>query len=122
MPKAFGLVPLGFSSLGVGLFCSTGNDSFQGVREVRCLERGHSLFRGVLFGRSVTDHPLETFIYERILGWIERVVRPSDHSYYNLVPSLPHPFKTFYFFSGRRVVVFFLALGITPDMIGSKQS
>lgn len=53
--KAFVLAPLGFSSLGIGQFCSTGSDSFRGLREVRCLERGHLLFWGMLFGRSFTE-------------------------------------------------------------------
>lgn len=70
--KAFGQAPLGFSSLDVEQFCSTGNGSFWGLREVRCTECGHSLFWGLRFGRSLTDHPLETIMYERILGWIEK--------------------------------------------------
>lgn len=113
-PKAFVLSPLGFSSLGVGQFCSTGNDSFRGLREVRCLERGHLLFWGMLFGRSLTEINIRLDWESGQTQWSQLLL--------TLYPCYPSYWSLF-FFPCRRVVVFFPCTWNNSDMrIESKQS
>lgn len=62
------------ASLDVASFAVLGTDSFLGLREVRHIDCRHLTFCSLLLGRALKEHPLDTTIYERILGWIEKVV------------------------------------------------